>query len=84
MSKNTRVFVTIKPDVLDPAGSAVHKVLNRQGIFGVKEVRIGKVIDITFNQELAGADGAVMFEQLKGILCNPIIEDCQIESVDEL
>ena len=84
MRKKARVLVTIKPDVLDPSGMAVKKVLHRQGIYAVEEVRVGKVIDIVFSYVDDDVDQRIVTEHLKNILCNSVIEDFAIQTMDEL
>ena len=36
-----KVFVTLKPGVLDPQGRAIHHALNGLGFDGVEDVRAG-------------------------------------------
>lgn len=85
-----RVFVTLKPSVLDPQGQAVAHSLGRMGFAEVKDARIGKYIEI----ELApvdGADGADGVEAARArveamcreLLANPVIEEYRFELVDE-
>ena len=84
-----RVFVTLKPSVLDPQGQAVAHSLGRMGFAEVKGARIGKYIEI----ELAPADGpegdgpeAVrqrVEAMCRELLANPVIEEYRFELVDE-
>jgi phosphoribosylformylglycinamidine synthase len=72
-----RIFVTLKPGVLDPQGQAIHGALDALGFDGVAAVRQGKVFDI----ELADATDAearlkTMCERL---LANTVIEDFRVE-----
>ena len=41
-----RVFVTLKPGVLDPQGKAIHHALEGLGFGGVQDVRAGKLIEL--------------------------------------
>ncbi|MGZ3235289.1 MAG: phosphoribosylformylglycinamidine synthase subunit PurS, partial [Croceibacterium sp.] len=41
-----RVFVSLKPGVLDPQGRAVHHALEGLGFSGVKDVRVGRMIEL--------------------------------------
>ena len=43
-----RVFVTLKPGVLDPQGKAIHHALEGLGFSGVQDVRAGKLIELAF------------------------------------
>lgn len=75
-----RIYVTLKREVLDPQGDAVKHALGSLGFDGVKDVRIGKLVEI----ELDGADDAERSAQLKSmcekLLANPVIEDFRLES----
>jgi phosphoribosylformylglycinamidine synthase len=73
--KRYRVYVTLKPQLLDTAGRAVRDALTSLGFEGVQNVRIGKLIEI----EADGADRGAVEEMCKRLLANPVTEDCQIE-----
>lgn len=84
MARKTRVIVTIKKDVLDPAGVAVKKALARQGLENLEDVRIGKVIDISFrNGRQTHENSRLLTELAKDILSNPLMEDHSIQFIDE-
>lgn len=81
--KKARVHITIKPDVLDPAGVAVKNALHRLGDLNLAEVRIGKIVDIVFSEERDSADYLPAVAQAaKDILCNPVMEDFTIEVIE--
>jgi len=70
------VEVMLKPEILDPQGSAVLAALPRLGMTGVRSVRQGK----RFELELDGDPGdPALNEQIHriadGLLSNPVIED---------
>jgi phosphoribosylformylglycinamidine synthase len=72
-----RIFVTLKPSVLDPQGQAIQGALGALGFDGIASVRQGKVFDI----ELADVRDAearlkAMCERL---LANTVIEDFRVE-----
>lgn len=76
-----RVFVTLKPGVLDPQGQAIAHALGALGFDGVGEVRQGKVIDLELDEtdaETARAKAAQMADQL---LANTVIENYSVEIV---
>jgi phosphoribosylformylglycinamidine synthase subunit PurS len=84
MSQKARVLVTIKKDVLDPAGTVVKKALGKQGLSGVLDVRIGKIIDITFDPDCdAIQQMPALALESRSLLSNPIVEDFSIQLVDE-
>ena len=75
-----RVFVTLKPGVLDPQGKAIHHALEGLGFSGVNDVRAGKLI------ELDVADGTSedeIAEMCRKLLANTVIENFKIETLEE-
>lgn len=74
-----RVYVTLKPGVLDPAGQAVRGGLHALGYSEVSDVRIGKFFEV----ELAdGADAEARLAKMSDqLLANPVIENFRVELV---
>lgn len=72
---HARVYVTLRPSVLDPAGTAVQAGLSHMGYDNVEQVRIGKYVEVKLKAE----NEAVAREQLDRIcdqlLANPVIEN---------
>lgn len=77
-----RVYVTLKRGILDPQGQAVLHALGSLGYSGVKDVRVGKLIEL----ELETTDKSKTETDLKAmadrLLANPIIEDYRVEVVN--
>ena len=72
-----RIFVTLKPGVLDPQGQAIHGALATLGFEGVASVRQGKMFDIELaDTHDAEARLAAMCEKL---LANTVVEDFRVE-----
>ncbi len=74
-----RIFVTLKPGVLDPQGQAIARALGSLGFEGVSGVRQGKLIELELTQsdaEQARAEVETMCEKL---LANTVIERYAIE-----
>ena len=70
-----RVTVTPKPVVNDPQGVTVRQGLRSLGFEEVRDVRIGKYIEITLDAE-NGAEARVRVEQMcRKLLANQVIED---------
>lgn len=61
--------------MLDSAGRAVNDALHSLGFAGVKDVRIGKLVEI----EMAEGGRAQVEEMCKKLLANPVIETYEIE-----
>ncbi|MBO82101.1 MAG: phosphoribosylformylglycinamidine synthase [Citromicrobium sp.] len=74
-----RIFVTLKPGVLDPQGRAVHHALDGMGFDGVNDVRIGRLIELdvadTVTDEALG-------EMCDKLLANTVIENYRIEGAE--
>lgn len=77
-----RIYVTLRPSVLDPAGTAVQSGLKHLGYDNVERVRIGKYVELT----LTAADEASAKQQLDRmcdqLLANPVIENYRFELLE--
>lgn len=71
-----RIFVTLKPGVLDPQGKAIHHALEGLGFAGINDVRQGKLIELDLAEGTRAADIEAMCDRL---LANTVIEDYRIE-----
>lgn len=72
-----RIFVRLKPGVLDPQGRAVHHSLEGMGFDGVQDVRIGRMIEMDVADGTSHDSIVAMCEKL---LANTVIEDFAIET----
>ena len=74
-----QIYVTLRPSVLDPAGTAVQSGLKHMGYDNVEQVRIGKYVELI----LAAKDEAEAEQQLDRIcdqlLANPVIENYRFD-----
>ncbi|NES07851.1 MAG: phosphoribosylformylglycinamidine synthase subunit PurS [Okeania sp. SIO2F4] len=74
-----QIHVTLRPSVLDPAGTAVQSGLAQMGHKNVEQIRIGKYIEL----KLQATDEATAREQIELIcdklLANPVIENYRFE-----
>ena len=71
-----KIFVTLKPGVLDPQGKAIHHALESLGFAGVNDVRAGKLIEL----EVADATtDAQVDEMCRQLLANTVIENYRVE-----
>ena len=71
-----RIFVTLKPGVLDPQGKAIHHALGSLGFAGVNDVRVGKLIELDLADGTSDTDIDGMCKQL---LANTVIENFRVE-----
>jgi len=78
-----RIYVTLKPSVLDPQGKAVRGALHSLGFTEAEDVRVGKFIEL----ELSSSDrkeAAGRVEQMcDKLLANPVIESYRFEIEEE-
>lgn len=74
-----RIFVRLKPGVLDPQGRAVHHSLEGLGFDGVDDVRIGRLIEMDVADTTSRETLTAMCEKL---LANTVVEDFTIEAVE--
>ena len=71
-----RVFITLKPGVLDPQGKAIHHALEGLGFSGVNDVRAGKLIELDVEDSTSDSDMEAMCRKL---LANTVIENFRVE-----
>ena len=78
-----RVYVSLKPTVLDPQGQTICAALNGLGHKSVAAVRQGKFFDITL---AAGTDRGQAEQEMdqiaRDVLSNPVIEEYRVEFLD--
>ncbi len=74
-----KIYVTLKPGVLDTQGQAVGATLSRLGYEGVGSVRVGKYLEV----ELEGEDREAAKERVARmcdeLLANTVIENYRVE-----
>lgn len=75
-----RVTVTLKREVLDPQGEAIRRGFDALGLKGVREVRVGKVIEVELAEGVADPS-ALLREAADKLLANPVMEDFVVEVV---
>ena len=75
-----KVYVTLKPSVLDPQGKAIKHSVELLGYNGISDIRQGKYFEIAIDpsQTLAQARDEAM-RMAHDVLSNPIIEDFHVE-----
>ncbi len=78
MEHRFRVIVMPRKDLLDPQGRAVKGVISEMGI-KVKDVRVGKVIEVTIEEKNEEEAWKIIKELSTKVFSNPIIEDYTIE-----
>ena len=74
-----KVFIRLRPSVLDPAGEAIKSASNKLGVEGINSIRIGKLIEV----ELEASQENEVKEKIE-LLCdrlfaNNVIEDYEYQ-----
>ena len=78
-----RVYVSLKPTVLDPQGQTVRTALNGLGHKSIAAVRQGKYFEIVLDASADRAQAEREIDQIASeILANPVIEDYRVEFYD--
>ena len=78
-----KVYVTLKPSVLDPQGKAIHHSVELLGFEKIQDIRQGKFFEIALNADLSETDARQAAENIaKNVLANPVIEDYRVEIVN--
>ena len=75
------VDIYLKEGVLDPQGKAVHHALISLGFNEVEDVRVGKQIVLTLDEEDEKKAKERVKEMCETLLANTVIEDYKIEIV---
>jgi phosphoribosylformylglycinamidine synthase len=71
-----RVLVRPKAGILDPQGQAVERALPALGFDGVRDVRVGRLIELEVD------DASQLPEMCERLLANPLIEDYEVQLED--
>ena len=75
-----KVYVALKPSVLDPQGKAIKHSVELLGYEGISDIRQGKYFEIALGSGLTEDDARNEATRMaREILSNPIIEDFRVE-----
>ncbi|MEK6303824.1 MAG: phosphoribosylformylglycinamidine synthase subunit PurS [Acidobacteriota bacterium] len=75
-----RIYVTLKPSVLDPQGKAIHHAVETIGYSGIQDVRQGKYFEVTLADGVSAAEARATIERMANeVLANPVIEEYRVE-----
>jgi len=78
------VAVMPKEGILDPQGRAVEGSLEHLGLGGVRDVRVGRRVELSV-EAVDGSEARGVVERLADeLLANPLIESWSLESLDEV
>ena len=74
-----RIYVTLRPSVLDPAGVAVESGVKHLGYDNVEQVRIGKYIELMICSENENKAREQLDRICDRLLANPVIENYRFD-----
>jgi phosphoribosylformylglycinamidine synthase len=77
-----RIVVRLRPGVLDPQGTTIRKALESLGFPEVRELRVGRVLELTLDATDRARAQARLDEMCRKLLVNPVVEDYTLELED--
>ncbi len=75
-----RVLVRLKSGILDVQGAAVQRALGGLGFGDVRELRVGKLIEVDVDAPTPERARARVDEMCRKLLANTILEDYTLEA----
>ena len=78
MSYAARVNVTLKPGIADPQGQTIERALPALGYSGVREVRVGKMIELEVDASDPVEARRQVEDMCEKLLANPVIEAYEV------
>ncbi|MBI4003630.1 MAG: phosphoribosylformylglycinamidine synthase subunit PurS [Candidatus Omnitrophica bacterium] len=74
-----KVYITLKPGLLDAQGKTIKSALETLGFKGVADVRMGKFVELTLNHGSASGAKRDVERMCKKLLANPVIETYRVD-----
>lgn len=75
----SKIRVTLRKSILDPQGKAVEHAIGTMNIGAIKDVRMGKYIELKVDAGNEAAARTAIEEVCKKLLANPVMEDYHFE-----
>jgi phosphoribosylformylglycinamidine synthase len=79
MHVKARVLIQLKKGILDVQGSAVRRALEGLGFTELRDLKVGKVIELDVESPDTSAARKRIEEMCQRLLANPVIEDFTVE-----
>ena len=77
----SKIRVTLRTSILDPQGKAVEHAIATLGVKSVKDVRMGKYVELKVDGASEAEARQTTEEVCKKLLANPVMEDYSYEIV---
>lgn len=74
-----KVYVTLKPSILDPQGKTIAQALHTMGYDSITDVRQGKFFELDIEADSSDEARATVSEVAERVLANPVIESYRVE-----
>jgi phosphoribosylformylglycinamidine synthase len=74
-----KVYVTLKPSILDPQGKTITQALHTLGYDAITDVRQGKFFELDIEAHSPDDARAAASEVAERVLANPVIESYWVE-----
>ena len=74
-----KVYVTLKPSILDPQGKTIAQALHTLGYDAIADVRQGKFFELDIEADSPDDARATVSEVAERVLANPVIEIFRVE-----
>ncbi len=76
------VTIMLKPSILDPQGQAISMALSNMGYGDINDVRMGKVVEIDFEDGVSAEDVKKRASEMaEKLLANPVMETFKVDIV---
>jgi phosphoribosylformylglycinamidine synthase len=72
-----KINVTLRTSILDPQGKAVQHAISSLGMDEVKDVRMGKYVEMKIASDDRADAERITAEACKKLLANPVMENFQ-------
>ena len=78
-----KIYISYKAGILDPQGKTVNHALDAIGIKKINSVRMGKYIEMDFNDITQNQASEITDESCRKLLANPNTETYTFEIVEK-
>ena len=76
------MLVRLRPGIMDVQGAAVQRALIGLGFGDLRDLRVGKVVDVEVDAPNESVARSRVDEMCKKLLANPVLEDYSIETIE--
>ena len=77
-----KIYIKYKDGILDPQGKVTGKALKSIGISGIKDMTIGKYIELNFDNISKKDASAITEKACKQLLANPNTQSFRFEIIE--